>query len=517
MLKADYTPVFTPLDQAIFDQLVPEGHYLRRLKAAIDFTNLRPILAKLYSALLGRGAYDPVFLLKLNLLQYHYGLSDEGVLQQAQVNIAMRFFLDLPLNAPLPDPSLLTYFRQRLQKQQCGQQVFDEILRQARAAGLVKDRARLKDATHVIANIAVPSTLKLIAQTREQLLRAAELFAAEEVAQHRQQAQEIRTATADLKDEIRLLRRVEHLRELLCWGEGWQQRLEIGAPPVSPEIYEAFTTALGLTRKVFNDREPDAGDQLRSLTDPEARRAKHGSFYDGYQVDVSLDPDSELICAIDLLAANADEAANAKALIESEEATHGNDIESLSMDAIGYNGPVLKALGDDPDGPQLTVYVPPKGQLPRYPELFQSDDFTLNEAGDELTCPQGQTTTTRYRDMLDHGNVYHFRPSQCRNCPLRGQCIPPGNQRARRVSKNDFQKQYHDAQQRATTTLYKQIRQEHPAIERKLNELVRWHDGRRARYRGRLRVKVQFLVLAVVVNCKRIVRLLNAAPNALPA
>jgi IS5 family transposase len=57
-------------------------------------------------------------------------------------------------------------------------------------------------------------------------------------------------------------------------------------------------------------------------------------------------------------------------------------------------------------------------------------------------------------------------------------------------------------------------RQEHPAIERKLNELVRWHAGRRMRYRGRLRVQVQYLILAVVVNCKRIVRLLRAAPSA---
>ena len=59
-----------------------------------------------------------------------------------------------------------------------------------------------------------------------------------------------------------------------------------------------------------------------------------------------------------------------------------------------------------------------------------------------------------------------------------------------------------------------QIRKEHPAIERKLHELVRWHDGRRVRYRGRPRVQVQYLILAVVVNCKRIVRLLHAAPSA---
>ncbi|MBK7600757.1 MAG: hypothetical protein IPJ07_20475 [Acidobacteria bacterium] len=44
-----------------------------------------------------------------------------------------------------------------------------------------------------------------------------------------------------------------------------------------------------------------------------------------------LDSDSELICGIDVLPANADEAANARPLIEQEEAVHGNDIESLSI------------------------------------------------------------------------------------------------------------------------------------------------------------------------------------------
>lgn len=51
-----------------------------------------------------------------------------------------------------------------------------------------------------------------------------------------------------------------------------------------------------------------------------------------------MDANSNLICGIDVLAANADEAANAKNLIESEEAAHGNNIESLSIDGIGFNG-----------------------------------------------------------------------------------------------------------------------------------------------------------------------------------
>jgi transposase len=516
MLKADYTPDLTPLDQVIFAQLVPQDHYLRRLKAAVDFSQLRPLLADCYSAEMGRGALDPVCLLKLLLLQFHYGWSDESVLQQAQVNLALRFFLDWPLTAALPDPSLLSHFRKRLGEERL-RRIFHEILRQARAAGLVKDRLRLKDATHVIANIAVPATIRLVAQTREQLLAAAEAFAPEQVAGHRQAADELRTATADLPAEARLLRRVEHLRELAHWGETWQERLELGAPPVSLEAYETFTTALALTRKVLNDREPKAGDKLLSLVDTDARRSRHGEYYDGYLLDVSLDADSELICGLDVLAANSAEAANAKALIESEEAAHGNDIESLSIDAIGYNGAVLKALSDDAEGPQLTVYTPPVEFNKPTPGLYQPDDFSLNRDGQTITCPSGETTQTRFRDKRNHGWQYKFSAAQCRDCPLRAQCLKPQTRGARTVKKSDYAAQYRAAQQRATTDEYKKIRKEHPAIERKLNELVRWHNGRRVRYRGRLRVKVQYLLLAVVVNCKRIVRLLNSAPTAQPA
>ena len=516
MLKSNYDVELTPFDLLVFETFVPADHYLRRLKAAIDFTPLRALVADCYSPDQGRGALDPVALLKLSLLQFHYDLSDESVMRQAQVNVAFRFFLDSSAQTPLPEPSLLSQFRTRLGAERFAK-VFNEILRQARAAGLVKDRLRLKDATHLIANIAVPSTIRLVAQTREQLLAAAASFTPEEVAHHRQAALLTRQATADLKDEARLLARVAQLRELITWGAAWQERLELGAPPVSPEVYDAFAAALSSARKVLGDRAPKAKDKLIALTDPDARRSYHGAYYDGYLLDLSLDADSGLICALELLPANADEAADAKRLIESEEAAHGNDIASLSMDAIGYHGPALKALSDEPDGPQLTVFVPPKPDWSATPELYQPGDFKLNAAGDELTCPQGATTRSRYRDAKDHGWVYHFKASQCAACPLRANCLKADKRGGRQVAKNDFQAQYQAAKQRATSEEYKQIRKEHPAIERKLNELVRWHDGRRVRYRGRLRVKVQYLLLGLVVNCKRIVRLLTAAPAAQPA
>jgi transposase len=512
MLKAEYYSAPTDLDRLIFEKLIPANPYLRRLKAAIDFESLRALVADCYAAGMGAPAEDPVRMLKLSLLQFQYDLSDSQVLRQAQVNVAFRFFLGLSVESALPVSSLLSQFRTRLGEERFTQ-VFNEILRQARAQGLVKDRLRLKDATHLIANIAIPSTVRLVAQTREQLLQAAEGFAATEVAAHRAQVEVVRAATADLPEAQRLLARVTHLRELVVWGEQWQQRLREAAaraqPLVSDEQAATLSTGLELAHKVLNDREPEAKDKLRSLTDRDVRTGKHGDYYDGYLLDVSMDADSELICAVEVLPANGDEAANAKQLIANEEQIHGNDVASLSIDRIGYRGDVLAELSEAADGPQLTVYVPPIAWLPLAPELFQPEVFTLNETSDEVRCPGGTTTRMRERTQRGHGWRFRFASAQCQPCPLRAQCLQPTTRGGRSIIKNDYEAQYRAAQQRAQTPAYQEVRRAHPRIERKLADMIRWHNGRRVRYRGRVRVKIQYLLTAIVVNCKRIVKLLS--------
>ena len=511
MLKAEYYSAPSELDVTIFEKLIPAEHYLRKLKAAIDFEPLRALVAECYAAGMGAPAEDPVRLLKLSLLQFHYDLSDSQVSRQAQVNGAFRFFLDISVESALPVPSLLSQFRTRLGSERFTR-VFHEILRQARGQGLVKDRLRLKDATHVIANVAIPSTIRLVAQTRERVLTAAEGFAAAGVAAKRQEMETLRQTTADLSEEQRLLARVAHLRELVRWGEQWQQRLDAATAAAQPlateEQAQAFRAALDLAHKVLNDREPGATDKLLALTDSDARTGKHGDYYDGYLLDVSLDADSELICTLDVLPANGDEGANATSLIMSEEHVHGNDIASRSIDRIGYRGDLLAALSDDVNGPQLTVYVPPLDWLPPAPELFQPAAFLLNEARAEVRCPGGATTRTRKRAERGHGWRFAFSIPQCRACPVRAQCVKPDAQRGRTVIKSDYEAQYQRARQRAQTAAYHAVRREHPRIERKLAELVRWHAGRRVRYRGRLKVKIQYVLTALVVNCKRMVKLL---------
>jgi transposase len=505
--KIVYLPP-TDWDREIFDATIPADHYLRRVQACVDFERFRPLLLACYHPALGRPPIEPLVLLKLEFLQFRYGLSDRGAIEQAGLNIASRFFLGLSLKSPLPDPSLLSHFRTRLGPE-IHQQIFHDLIAQARQRGLVKDRLRLKDATHILANIALPSTLGLVAQTRDRLLEAARPLAPDRVAQEEAEAARVRSSTADLRDEERLLHRVTHLRAIVAWVD--ELLADGGTPPAAEGPHRArLRAASDLAHEVLRDRDdPEAPDKVVSVVDPDARNGWHHRWFAGYLLDVSEDPESEFITAIDVLPPSADEAANATALIEQEERAHGNDVKALSIDAVGFRGDLLEEW-TDPRGLDLEVIVPPKEAPPS--SVFPPEAFTLDAAGDELTCPAGETTRTRQRNTDDTGWKYRSAPGQCAGCPLRRECLrEPETTKSRHVIKNEHEAAYRAAREKAKTPRYREMRQQHPRIERKLGEMVRWHDARHARYRGRARVLIQASLTGLVVNVKRFVKLVGGS------
>jgi len=511
MLKPNYYTEPTELDQLIFEKLVPAGHYLRKVKTAIDFERLREQVRACYDDQMGRQAEDPVRMIKLEYLEIHYELSDREVIAETQVNVAFRFFLELSLESQLPVPSLLSQFRTRLGADR-HEAILNDLVAQARAFGLVKDRLRLKDATHIIANIAVPSTIQLVAQIRERLLDSACPYAPQHVSEEAATAAQIRQASADLSDTERLVQRVNHLRQVVLWADELQTTLGASSQPPEP-TRQRFDEALALAHKVLADRdESKAKDQVRSLVDPEARRNKHGAWYDGYLLDMSLDADSELITAVNVLAANADEAADAHPLIVAEEQAQGNDVQAISLDGAGFRGAVLRDLSAA-SGLALDVYVPPS-EPTRASDYFSPADFQLEAEGTILRCPAAQAAVRPYRHTSGTGWVFEFTRQQCEDCPLLKRCLAKLPKRhGRSVVKNDYEAEYAAARAKAQTPAYKAVRQQHPRIERKWAEMVRRHDMRHARYRGRLRVKIQALLTAVVVNIKRIVHLLTDTPR----
>ena len=500
-------------DRQVYRRVLPKKSVLLDCLKYIDWDEFLPELMCHYSSSgEGQPAYPPLILLKLEFLGHLYGLGRRALLDRATCDLHWKYFLGLPIDATLPDHSTLSVFRSRLGPEGF-KRLLDKLVGMARQLGLVSDRLRLKDATHIYADIAVPTALELFSQLRERMLRAVRLVDPAAADSFEVDLQLLRERTAEADKQTCLAARVEIVQDILAWIA------EQPAPPnPQPPAWQKLQAIRQLAEKILRDQsDPQAGDKTLSVVDPDARRGKHGDYYDGYMLDVMMDAESELVTALDVLPANGDEARNAVALIESEEQAHGNDVEQLSIDGIGFNGEVLRTLSAE-DGPNVQVFTPPREFTTS--EGFAASEFEIIDNGERVRCPEGHVSGRGGRKEDKPNTVFYEFPRQtCAGCALLPACHPkfnPHGRAGRRVSKNAYEKEYQRARGVAKSEQYAEVRRRHPAIERKLNEFVRHHGSRRARYRGHARVRIQQFMTAMAINVKRMVKLLgeHCAPTA---
>ena len=96
------------------EQLVPEDHVLARVDRVLDLGWLREEVADCDCTDNGRPGIDPEVAVRLMLAGLLLGIvHDRRLLREAQVNIAIRWFIGYGLHERLPDHSSLTRIRQR--------------------------------------------------------------------------------------------------------------------------------------------------------------------------------------------------------------------------------------------------------------------------------------------------------------------------------------------------------------------------------------------------------------------
>lgn len=95
-------------------KLVPENHLLRKIHATVDFGFIHELVKHSYCKYYGRPANEPELLFRLLFLQILYNLSDERIIQEAQVNPAYKWFIGINPEDSLPDASQLSASLSRL-------------------------------------------------------------------------------------------------------------------------------------------------------------------------------------------------------------------------------------------------------------------------------------------------------------------------------------------------------------------------------------------------------------------
>lgn len=489
-------------DLLYYDRLLPTNHPLVELLEAVPWDSFLPDLERHYDQYRGRPTFPLLIPLKLEFLRYWCNLSDRAVLDRAATDILFRYFMQIRVDVTLSDHTMLTRFRGHLGSEGY-QQIFNRLVGFAREMGLVKDRLRLKDASHIIANVAVPTVLSLFAQLREKMLGCLEHFDSDAAAGFEIRADQEREQTASQSAVEKLEYRAALVQDIL------QVLQSLPEPPgaASNRFWQEVLETVELAKKILDDKEhPEKGHRTLSIVDEDARRGKHGEWYDGYTLDISMDADSGLITQIDVLEAGGDEAKSAVNLVRREQEEHGNEIEQISIDGAGFNGEMIRDL-EDPNGLNVEVIVPPKKESAS--DRLPSTEFELSADGKSVTCPEGKQS--QYRQTDSNSTIYRFQRHQCEGCSMLARCHPVFGKGpfGRSVSKNHYQAEYDCVRERAKTERFASVRREHPAVERKLNEILNHHRGRRAKYWGKEKTMVQQLMTTFVVNAKLILKLLT--------
>jgi IS5 family transposase len=479
-------------DQARAMRAVPEDHVLLRMRRAIDWAGLETALSAYYEPDVGRPSCPPTVLLRMLILEQYADLSDREVHEQVGYNLLYRAFVGLGVEEAVPDDTTLVRFRARIGEAGL-REVFDALNQQWAAAGLIGAERRVLDGVHLWAKVARQSWVGLLRKGRRVIVDALADVDAPRAAGLRTQFVPA-AGEGEPRDDGALSRESEQTAALLA------AVADVADATVQARVAQVRTILAG------------EGDRVVSFDDPDARwgfKAADKPFL-GYKAHESLDPDSRMITAVDVVPGNANEAVRTDAVLAAEPTPRT---------------PGAVIIGDGLYNNATTVaQVATADARPCFSGLKAervSDAFTYDAATDQMRCAAGKHSVGKVR--VDQGDLYYFSMRDCVPCPRAALCLTRGEREGRaeprrRVYVSDVRKARVVAGEvgRAWRQAHAKLR---PRIEAKFDEQMNRHGLRHARYWGLAKVTAQVLLNALTVNAKRAVKLLALrapAPRAIP-
>lgn len=474
--------------------MIPTDHPLRQIEAVLNLSFVNDELKHLYSPEQGRPAVTPETMVRLELLQYLYNLSDRELVANLQVNMAFRWFAKLSAIEEVIDDTTLCVFRKRLGPE-LHKRLFERVLDQASQAGWVKERRHLIDATHIRADIADRHPAEALAQANAILRRDISRLAP---SRHLPEATPRPAHFAPEYDDIESLS--QETEALIAQGKEVLKKSDNASCPQAQRLAGELEVASAVLRALLH---LEKHDRIISMVDPDARvgAKSHSRPFIGYKAAFTMDADSRLITAVDVVPGCENDSEHMLTLVDDSLARglHPAEVVADSGYASGPNRAGLAERGILPTIP-LRKKNNPARLMPQ--ELFSFDPETMT-----VRCPANQVTHFHFPHRDGLGEFFTSPKQTCAACVLRSQCTGATN--GRRIWIGKFYKEEQVARTRKKEPEWKQALLERSRIEPKCAEAKRFHGLSRARYRGLLKLKIQAYLTAMVVNLKRMAKLLS--------
>lgn len=508
---------------------------------AQDFPRLFPdeFFADLYVLDNGRPSVPPSLLFAALLLQAHHGVSDDEAIARTRFDLRWKVALQLDDHQKLCAKSTLQLFRARLHLQQKGRELLARSVKACREAGVMKGGKKTVaiDTTPIFGRGAVKDTYNLLADAITKLLRvlAEALSEPEDALDPRDLANELGlrryfeaasikgSADLDWEDEqakaafldglVRDANRVLSLAEAFEVREPWREKVT----KASEILRQVLGQDIDLSQALPEIRRGVAKDRLVSVHDPESRhghKSKRNRF-EGHKGEVVVDTDSGVILDASVKAGNSNDAEGSLEAVERAEL-------ALKEAAPEDDSEIERTLGDCAYGTAANrrdfadagrELIAKQARL-RNGGRFTKEDFEIDEASGEMTCPAGHRAKRRKRHRRWRGErvpVGHYRwdPEVCETCPLRDQCLKPRKEgdnrpRGRTVSEHPEEELLREARRESKTLEFRENYRPRVRAEHRLARLLQI-GGRGSRYVGRGKTELQWVLAAVLANLGEVV------------
>jgi transposase len=447
--------------------------------------------APLYSER-GRGAISPLLLALVTVFQMLEKVPDRAAARYVVTRFDWKYALHLPLGYTGFHFTDLSAFRERLLQHGQERWLFDYLIEQLKARGLLKARGKVRtDATHVVALMNRLSQLELVRESLRTTLEALDEVAPDWVSEMVPEA--FSESYAQRQNDYRLSERqiMEQLRRAGHDGYWLLAQIDRGASAVVRALSE-----VQVLRTVLEQQFPQGPEQgptakrpggrgvIETPHEPQVRGGKKGSkSWLGYKAQVTESCDEEL-----------------PPLIVDVEATEAMEYDGAALPAVqerlAQRGlrPTEQYVDQNYTSGENLAHSAQQGirlmgrpqEDHGAPEGYRQADFQIDEERREARCPHGQRNVVWSEQPAGEGLLprvqIRFAGSTCRACPAFGQCTRSPQGRA--VVLNPYRAWIRAGREQARTEAFRLAFRRRSPIEGTLSELVRGHGLRFSRYRG---------------------------------
>jgi transposase len=509
---------------SLADSLFPATNRFRLFSEKIWplLAQARPALETMYCHDNGRPAAEPVVLAGVCLLQFLERVPDRAAMELLAMHLGWKRALQRDLDAAAYDPSLLTYFRERLLEHEQGRLVFDTILDGLCDVGLVAKRTRQRlDSTHVLGVVRQMSSLECVRET----LRLALETLADAVGKAQRPAAWASWWERYVESKLDYRAEEQTLWEKLDQAGAdaralleWVMSLPVAAQtqPKVTLLAQVFDEYFERVEQIWRGRRQHVSGGIRNPHEPEAQWRTKGQkkSWTGYQVQVAEtaaeqpvapgEPTRQFVTAMETQVATASDEAGMEQVLAVQQAAGQDRPSELYVDGAYVSA--AKMAEAHAEGWELLGPAQPsvsKGTG------YVTEAFDVNVAERVARCPSGEASTQCSRlEEAARGKVsYRFEWSwKCRDCAHRDACVGAG-QRHRSLAVGEHHGLLQARRRAMKTDAFTGLMKRRAAIEGTISELVRAHGLRQARYRGLRKVTLQNWLTGAACNVKRWLRL----------